>query len=153
MSRWTERRDRFYGTPVPPGIKHGAAYARYTYGCECKVCRPAGWVTRSPNGHGKPATQRNREYRDRKAGQPVPASVAHGSYTAWRIYKCQCPVDVAARKQARRDRDNAWRKTARGHWHDEVRDGKEVTVIHWPPRELTEPWVCPTCDWKVMPDA
>lgn len=149
MSRWTERRDRVYGMPVPPGIKHGGAYARYTYGCDCKVCRPSGWITRSPNGQGKPGSQRNREYKARKWGQPVPEG-RHG-YTGYRYYGCRCDECAGWSRQDRWNRDNAWQRTARGHWHDEVRDGKAITVIHWPPRELTESWVCETCDYKVMP--
>lgn len=137
--------DRYWGLPVPSHLKHGTnTWAAKVYGCDCKLCLPSG-KRRSRNGEGKSARQRQRESRARLLGQPVPPDVKHGVY-AYHMYGCRCPTCRGARSDQQYRRKNRWRETSRGEWTE--RDGKDI--IHWPPRDAEYPWVCPTCDHKIM---
>lgn len=130
---------RHWGAPVPSHLKHGeGTYAMKVYGCDCPVCLPSG-RRRSAAGEGKPQTQRSRELRNRKRGQPVPPGTKHGVYP-YGTYGCRCDVCSAAhsatdarRRAAHRDRSAGWFLV-----------GPETTTIHWPPVGVGI-WTCPTC--------
>lgn len=142
-----DRRAQCWGLPVPEGLGHGMnTVAKKFYGCDCSVCLPSG-QRRPPKGEGKGLAQRQRESRERLRGKPVPDHVRHGPY-AYKVYRCRCDVCVARRHEAVAAMA-AKKRRGRGHWHDDVERG--VTVVHWPPADLSEPWLCPTCDYKIIP--
>lgn len=142
---------KYWGAPVPSHLKHGkGTFAKKVYGCDCRDCLPSG--RRNRRSDGKPFTPRERRLRSRMKlrGKPVPPGVKHGIYT-YNVYQCRCDDCRAANRAERVRTENRWRKTARGHWSTEVRDGKQVEVIHWPPATLDEAWICPDCDYKIIP--
>lgn len=151
MSKHTEQVARYWGLPVPGHLQHGkGTFAKKVYGCDCVECLPSG-RRRQVNG-GRPLTGRERRMRSRHnlKGKPVPPGVKHGIYT-YNVYGHRCDDCLAASRAERERRENRWRETARGHWSTAIRDGHEVDVIHWPPAELDEPWICPDCEYKIIP--
>lgn len=116
--------------PKPPVREHGA-YG-YGLGCRCKVCKA---------GKQKIAGASRRALRGKTPNK-------HGIY-GYRVYGCRCKVCVGARNEERDRARVAERASWRGHYHNDAERG--VTVVHWPPRELDEPWLCPDCDFKVIP--
>lgn len=147
MSKYSEAKAKFWGLPVPPHLIHGQnRRAGNIYGCDCELCLPSG---RRLKERGRPLTRQERTRRSRQNlyGKPVPPGVKHGIYT-YRVYGCTCEACRAANRAERWRAKNRWRETARGHWSTAIRDGHQVDVIHWPPAELDEPWLCPDCDFR-----
>lgn len=140
---------RFWGLPVPSHLKHGQnTRAARTYGCDCSLCLPSGRRNR-PRGQRMSSSERQKRLRAKKLGTPVPEG-RHGSH-GYHVYGCRCDICRAARRDAGEKKRNAWRETARGHWHTEERAGVELDVLHWPPANLDEPWLCEVCDYKIIP--
>lgn len=138
---------RHWGGPVPSHLKHGPqTRAAKVYGCDCRLCLPSG-KRRPAKGQGQSARQRQRASRERLRGQPVPPHVRHGTYP-YQYYRCRCDVCRAAVREARQRRLLRGREGWHGHWHE----GPDTTTVHWPPRNLDEPWLCPDCGkFKVIP--
>lgn len=137
-SDWRAAKKQHWGAPVPGHLKHGqTTWACKVYGCDCKLCLPTGRRNR-PRGQAKTPVERDREYRHRKRGQPVPPGRKHGAWT-YRSYKCRCAVCVAGNAALRKATAERWRERARGRWVD----GKTLTVICWPPKNAGPEWSCP----------
>lgn len=131
-------RRRFWGGPVPEGLKHGpTTRASRIYGCPCTLCLPSG--KRKHRGNPEPHKVRQKRLRATKKGQPVPPGVKHGVYAA-RTYLCHCDICRSALRVTRHRKRTAWRETATGSWHD----GPKKTVLHWPPVGQGR-WTCPEC--------
>lgn len=86
-------------------MQHGTLNAYQTKGCRCEGCRAANAARvaadRKKNYDVRRAVAREGERRRRN--QPMPASVRHGSLTAFKMYGCRCdlcrPVGVAHRAE------------------------------------------------------
>lgn len=148
-SKWQLYKERHWGAPVPPHLKHGPATAAMkVYGCDCEVCLPSGrryWQNTEGATGPAPYIERDKKMRTAKRGTPVPANVKHGVY-AYRVYACRCPVCMAARQANDERRRWLWLWRARGTWtmrRDE--EGNELDVICWPPATAGPDWRCP-CD-------
>lgn len=141
---FAERKRKLWGTPVPPGVKHGPnTHAAKYRGCDCRVCLPSGRRTwRNTEGATGPK-DRNAHHgalRARKKGTPVPENVKHGVY-GYRIYGCRCEACRAAIREVGLRQRNAWREKSHGRWTTVG----EFETICWPPRDAGPNWVCPSC--------
>lgn len=146
--QWREYVDKHWGLPVPEGLRHGRnTKACRVYGCSCKVCLPSGRRNARKGEVAKSHSERQREMRERLRGTPVPPTVKHGPY-AYRTYACRCDVCMEAKRaKGRRDRQGPPGRAVRSPHPTEM----GITVVHWPPAPLTEPWACPHCDFKAFP--
>jgi hypothetical protein len=140
--RYRENQKKFYGAPVPPGLKHGPnTWAKQVYGCGCTTCLPSGKRKRKAWRGERPFTPLERRARSRKAlrGQAVPPGTKHGIYT-YKVYGCRCEDCELAQKRASHRAKNPWMyRETRGRWHV----GEEVTTVCWPPADADPTWRCP----------
>lgn len=143
-SRFLQAKEEHWGTPVPPGRKHGReSYTAKIYGCDCKLCLPSG-RRRADRGQGVDHATRQKKLRANKKGTPVPAGTKHGIYT-YKTYGCRCDICVQTnRRRNRHQKSWAWLENATGHYAFDAK----VTVIHWPPvgRGI---WTCPDCGMQL----
>lgn len=146
MSRYQRQKEKYWGKPVPPRVKHGpTSHARKVYGCRCAICTPRGeeeGTHRTTGEPDRPMThdERQKRLRARKRGTPVPPGTKHGIYTS-RVYRCKCDICRAAKSAQYRRKVDRWRETARGRW---TSDGIMDTIC-WPPRDAGPEWTCPGC--------
>ncbi len=145
MTRYQRQKEKFWGKPVPAGLRHGVtSNVRKIYGCRCVLCSPGQnepkrtW--REPGRPDRAAThvERQKKLRDGKKGQPVPPGTKHGIYTS-RVYQCKCPICVAAKREVYAKQAEAWRATSHGRW---TTVGDYETIC-WPPKGAGPEWTCP----------
>lgn len=118
-----EQRDRYWGQPIPLGMKHGPTSRAYRfYGCDCRSCLPSG-KRRSPWGERR-RRPTPREQRDRYWGLPVPEGNRHGPKTnASRFYGCDCRLCLPSGQRKPKgdgrathaERQKKLREAKRGH--------------------------------------
>lgn len=144
---WAARRERYWGAPVPPNLKHGqVTYVAKVYGCACSACLPSGKRTyRNDEARERPFTPTERRKRSRHnlRGKPVPEGVKHGIYT-YKVYQCRCAPCCQAEADRKSRARPPWQAKARGRW-TESKDsaGFPVDVICWPPAGAGPDWKCP----------
>lgn len=132
-TKFQRDKERFWGLPVPPHLKHGGSRAKGVYGCDCKACLPSGRRNKL-DGEPLTSTERSRKLRENKKGEPVPPDVKHGIY-GYDVYSCRCEVCVEASNSRRRV---DWRlRNSYGEW---IQREDGVTIVHWP-RGVS----CPIC--------
>lgn len=151
LTGWARKKEAKWGTPIPPGLKHGTrSHVRYVYGCDCVTCIPPDLHRGGPRIiEDRPLTrvERSRRSRENLRGKPVPERVKHGLYT-YQVYACRCDLCVKTHRASQAAKANLWRETARGHWVD-LPSG--MTVLHWPSRTTAPMWVCPDCEEVIFP--
>lgn len=143
MTRHADRVARFWGSPVPEGLKHGRnTFAAQCYGCDCSLCLPSGQRRRIREDRPLTTSERQRRSRANLKGTPVPEGTLHGAYT-YRIYGCRCDLCIKAKAAEHQRLQNAWRATARGVWTELG----ESVILHWKPATAGPDWICPDCHW------